>query len=256
MGGGLRPRRASGGSSPTTPTPMWSRSPASPRDGERVLVFVANLSPVPREGYRLGLPRSCRWRRRSTPIRRFTAAATWATSAGWSRADPLARPAGLGRGDAAPAGRGLVGPGLLVALPESPWERPLGARPVDDELVEFRVWAPRPRLGGALARWRPELPMEDDRVWGSMRWSPRLAPGTTTCLCSMAQRLPDPCSRWQPEGLRGPSRVVGAEPRHAAGTRCRAGGACGLRAPCRDVQPRRGRLKEPSRICTDWPSWA
>jgi 1,4-alpha-glucan branching enzyme len=32
------------------------------RDGERVLVFVANLSPVPRADYRLGLPRSCRWR--------------------------------------------------------------------------------------------------------------------------------------------------------------------------------------------------
>jgi 1,4-alpha-glucan branching enzyme len=32
------------------------------RDGERVLVFVANLSPVPREHYRLGLPRAGRWR--------------------------------------------------------------------------------------------------------------------------------------------------------------------------------------------------
>ena len=32
------------------------------RNGERVLVFVANLSPVPRSNYRLGLPRSCRWR--------------------------------------------------------------------------------------------------------------------------------------------------------------------------------------------------
>jgi 1,4-alpha-glucan branching enzyme len=31
-------------------------------DGERVLVFVANLSPVPRSGYRLGLPRGGRWR--------------------------------------------------------------------------------------------------------------------------------------------------------------------------------------------------
>ncbi len=30
--------------------------------GDRVLVFVANLSPVPRSGYRLGLPRSNRWR--------------------------------------------------------------------------------------------------------------------------------------------------------------------------------------------------
>jgi 1,4-alpha-glucan branching enzyme len=32
------------------------------RDGERVLVFAANLSPIPRPGYRLGLPRACRWR--------------------------------------------------------------------------------------------------------------------------------------------------------------------------------------------------
>jgi 1,4-alpha-glucan branching enzyme len=32
------------------------------RNGERVLVFVANLSPVPREHYRLGLPRAGRWR--------------------------------------------------------------------------------------------------------------------------------------------------------------------------------------------------
>jgi 1,4-alpha-glucan branching enzyme len=31
-------------------------------DFERVLVFVANLSPVPRSGYRLGLPRAGRWR--------------------------------------------------------------------------------------------------------------------------------------------------------------------------------------------------
>ena len=32
------------------------------RGGERVVVFVANLSPTPRTGYRLGLPRSGRWR--------------------------------------------------------------------------------------------------------------------------------------------------------------------------------------------------
>src|SRR5262249_28496551 len=32
------------------------------RGGERVLVFVANLSPVARGPYRLGLPRASRWR--------------------------------------------------------------------------------------------------------------------------------------------------------------------------------------------------
>jgi 1,4-alpha-glucan branching enzyme len=31
------------------------------KDGERSVVCVANLSPVPREGYRLGLPREGRW---------------------------------------------------------------------------------------------------------------------------------------------------------------------------------------------------
>jgi 1,4-alpha-glucan branching enzyme len=31
-------------------------------DGERVMVFVANLSPVPRHDYRLGLPKAGRWR--------------------------------------------------------------------------------------------------------------------------------------------------------------------------------------------------
>jgi 1,4-alpha-glucan branching enzyme len=31
-------------------------------DGERVVVFAANLSPVPRTGYRLGLPRATRWK--------------------------------------------------------------------------------------------------------------------------------------------------------------------------------------------------
>jgi 1,4-alpha-glucan branching enzyme len=32
------------------------------RDGKRVMVFVTNLSPIPRQGYRLGLPRSGQWK--------------------------------------------------------------------------------------------------------------------------------------------------------------------------------------------------
>jgi 1,4-alpha-glucan branching enzyme len=32
------------------------------KDGERVVAVIMNLAPVVREGYRLGLPRSCRWR--------------------------------------------------------------------------------------------------------------------------------------------------------------------------------------------------
>jgi 1,4-alpha-glucan branching enzyme len=32
------------------------------KNGERLVVFAANLSPVVRSGYRLGLPRACRWK--------------------------------------------------------------------------------------------------------------------------------------------------------------------------------------------------
>jgi 1,4-alpha-glucan branching enzyme len=38
------------------------RSKVEPGGDTRIFVFVANLSPVPRPNYRLGLPRSCRWR--------------------------------------------------------------------------------------------------------------------------------------------------------------------------------------------------
>jgi 1,4-alpha-glucan branching enzyme len=38
------------------------RGAGGTREGDDVLVFVANLSPVPRYKYRLGLPRSTRWR--------------------------------------------------------------------------------------------------------------------------------------------------------------------------------------------------
>jgi len=41
------------------------------RGAERVLVFVANLSPVPRIGYRLGLPRSGHWREAINTDSRF-----------------------------------------------------------------------------------------------------------------------------------------------------------------------------------------
>ena len=47
-----------------------------------VVAVVCNLSPVPREGYRLGLPQSGRWvEARQHRLRRTTAAATPATSA-------------------------------------------------------------------------------------------------------------------------------------------------------------------------------
>ncbi len=47
------------------------------KNGERVLVFVANLSPMPQEGYRVGLPRACRWRERLNTDSSFYGGSDW-----------------------------------------------------------------------------------------------------------------------------------------------------------------------------------
>ncbi|MEA2245569.1 MAG: maltooligosyltrehalose trehalohydrolase [Solirubrobacteraceae bacterium] len=89
---------------------------------------------------------------------------------------------------------------------EYPWEQPLGAVPHDDGTVEFRVWALRPervavRIGGADHELR-------DEGYGihSARVPARAGDDYEYVLDGRA--LPDPGSRWQPGGLRGPSRVV------------------------------------------------
>jgi maltooligosyltrehalose trehalohydrolase len=90
-----------------------------------------------------------------------------------------------------------------------PWERRLGASVVGDGLVEFRTWAPAARrvavrVGGA----EHELEDEGYGVWAVR--APARA-GDDYWLVLDGKRLPDPASRWQPTGLRGPSRVVDPE---------------------------------------------
>jgi maltooligosyltrehalose trehalohydrolase len=93
---------------------------------------------------------------------------------------------------------------------EYPWERPLGARRLDAERVEFRVWAPRAervsvRLGD------DELPL-DDAGYGVHELAAPASVGDDYLFVLDGEPVPDPCSRFQPEGLRGPSRVVAPEP--------------------------------------------
>jgi maltooligosyltrehalose trehalohydrolase len=89
---------------------------------------------------------------------------------------------------------------------EYPWERRLGASVVDDALVEFRAWAPRARRVAVRVRGADhELADEGLGVRGA-----RVAAsaGDDYWLVLDGRRFPDPASRWQPKGLRGPSRVV------------------------------------------------
>ena len=89
---------------------------------------------------------------------------------------------------------------------EYPWERPFGARPGADGTTEFRVWAPRAeslalRVGGrdvGLA----------DAGYGVREATAEAAGGDDYAFVVDGNELPDPCTRWQPGGLRGASRVL------------------------------------------------
>jgi maltooligosyltrehalose trehalohydrolase len=87
-----------------------------------------------------------------------------------------------------------------------PWERRLGAAPAGEGRFEFRCWAPKAnevilRLDGA------DHPMED-AGFGVREVTVPAAAGADYVFVLDGEELPDPASRHQPEGLRGPSRTV------------------------------------------------
>ena len=87
-----------------------------------------------------------------------------------------------------------------------PFERPLGATPRPEGGVELRVWAPRPeRVSVRLGRTDHPLEAAGYGVWEGVV---DLSPGDDYWFVLDARRHPDPMSRHQPRGLRGPSRVV------------------------------------------------
>jgi maltooligosyltrehalose trehalohydrolase len=97
------------------------------------------------------------------------------------------------------------------AIESCPWERPLGATPLDEGLVEFRVWA----LGSDEVRVRVgddgREHLLTDAGHGVHEARVPAQPGDDyVYVLDDGGELPDPASRHQPEGLRGPSRVVDA----------------------------------------------
>lgn len=94
----------------------------------------------------------------------------------------------------------------MSGAPVLPFERPLGTTVLGDGRVRFRVWAPKPeRLAVRLPSGEHPLTDVGLGVWeGELE----AAPGEDYWLVADGRRLPDPCTRWQPKGLRGPSRIV------------------------------------------------
>src|SRR4051812_48594027 len=93
-----------------------------------------------------------------------------------------------------------------MSISRTPWP-PLGATPRNDGLVDFRVWAEKAETV------RVHLGSESHPLQraggGIFEGSFRAVPGSDY-LYELDGRpvFPDPCSRSQPLGLRGPSRVV------------------------------------------------
>src|SRR5687767_1324642 len=88
-----------------------------------------------------------------------------------------------------------------------PWELPLGAVPGDDGLTMFRVWAPRAEVAAVHVggRTEPLVPAGGGVFEGELEARPG---DDYRFALDGGDPLPDPCSRFQPEGVRGPSRIV------------------------------------------------
>ncbi|MCW3041397.1 MAG: treZ [Solirubrobacterales bacterium] len=87
-----------------------------------------------------------------------------------------------------------------------PFERPLGTTVLPDGRVRFRVWAPKPEaVGVRLATGDHALSDVGFGVWEAEL---EAEAGEDYWILLDGTRLPDPYTRWQPQGLRGPSRIV------------------------------------------------
>jgi len=83
----------------------------------------------------------------------------------------------------------------------------LGAFPVGPAQVEFRVWAPRAEsVAVRLEDGAQALERADDGTWS--RDVSASAGDDYTFVVDGGSNLADPCSRWQPGGLLGSSRVL------------------------------------------------
>src|ERR1051325_217217 len=91
------------------------------------------------------------------------------------------------------------------------WELQFGARPLSDGSTRFRVWAP---LAERLAvKIVGETPRRVEMERGADDIYEAIVPGTSAgtdylYIVNDEKERPDPVSRWQPEGVHGPSRIV------------------------------------------------
>ena len=91
-----------------------------------------------------------------------------------------------------------------------PFRRPLGATPLGPGRSLVRVWAPNARAVAVRVPRRGDTPLREEG-YGVWAGEAPAGPGDDYWIVlddgRRTRRLPDPATRWQPRGLRGPSRV-------------------------------------------------
>jgi hypothetical protein len=93
-------------------------------------------------------------------------------------------------------------------MAQYPWEQPLGATPAGDGRVTFRAWAPRAEQVAVRVRGT-DHPLRSES-FDVHSVTVEATHSDDYWFVLDGQPFPDPCSRWQPAGLRGPSRVLDA----------------------------------------------
>jgi maltooligosyltrehalose trehalohydrolase len=86
-----------------------------------------------------------------------------------------------------------------------PWERPLGAVPLGDGTVRFRVFSLEHEPTLVVGDREHAMTNEGHGTWTA---TVEAGAGEDYAYVLDGARLPDPHTRLQPEGLRGPSRIV------------------------------------------------
>ena len=93
-----------------------------------------------------------------------------------------------------------------MSEPDLPFRRPLGATPLGPGRSRVRVWAPNAGEVAVRVARRGDHPLADEG-YGTWAGEVPAGSGDDYWILLDGRRLPDPCTRWQPRGLRGPSRV-------------------------------------------------
>jgi maltooligosyltrehalose trehalohydrolase len=97
---------------------------------------------------------------------------------------------------------------MTTRMPQTPWRLEFGARPVDGGIL-FRTWAPLAKRLAVRIVGDTTFPMErEDEEIFRLLLPERTAGIDYLYAIDDAKERPDPVSRWQPDGVHGPSRVV------------------------------------------------